>query len=177
MQSKFCRPSHPHRWNPARSDPWLLDARPRLRVNVSAANCRAARRQPRRADMTSRAARRGAGWLGPNRAGKTTTCNAHRHLAPTPQHPDLPHRIVGRPTAARRHRFLTEVPPLYKELKVNEYLRFAAACLGFRERSPRTPLRASAALRIEELANAYRHLSKGYQHGSYRPGGDPRARC
>ena len=68
------------------------------------------------------------GLLGPNGAGKTTTMKMlDRQPCAKPrggQH--LRHRSVGPAHGGKAHiGYLPEIPPVYKELKVDEYLRLA----------------------------------------------------
>jgi len=74
------------------------------------------------------------GFLGPNGAGKSTTMRMLTgNLAPGSGNV----RICGidlqdNPLEAKRHiGYLPEIPPLYKELTVDEYLCFAARLHGF----------------------------------------------
>jgi ABC-2 type transport system ATP-binding protein len=69
------------------------------------------------------------GLLGPNGAGKTTTMQMLTgNLAPSTGSISICGvDLLDRPAAAKaRIGYLPEVPPLYKELTVDEYLRFAA---------------------------------------------------
>src|SRR6478735_7470220 len=69
------------------------------------------------------------GFLGPNGAGKTTTMQMLTgNLAPSTGGVEICGvDLLADPTAAKaRIGYLPEVPPLYKELTVDEYLRFAA---------------------------------------------------
>src|SRR5215831_16262787 len=69
------------------------------------------------------------GLLGPNGAGKTTTMQMLTgNLAPSTGSISICGvDLLDRPTAAKaRIGYLPEVPPLYKELTVNEYLLLAA---------------------------------------------------
>ena len=69
------------------------------------------------------------GLLGPNGAGKTTAMQMLTgNLAPSTGSISICGvDLLERPTAAKaRIGYLPEVPPLYKELTVNEYLLFAA---------------------------------------------------
>jgi ABC-2 type transport system ATP-binding protein len=69
------------------------------------------------------------GLLGPNGAGKTTTMQMLTgNLAPSTGSVTICGvDLLERPSAAKaRVGYLPEVPPLYKELTVDEYLRFAA---------------------------------------------------
>ncbi|HVY07093.1 MAG TPA: ATP-binding cassette domain-containing protein [Burkholderiales bacterium] len=68
------------------------------------------------------------GLLGPNGAGKTTTMQMLTgNLAPTSGEVDICGiDLIDQPTQAKaRIGYLPEVPPLYRELKVDEYLRMA----------------------------------------------------
>lgn len=108
------------------------------------------------------------GLLGPNGAGKTTTLQMLTgNLAPSAGEI----RICGidllaEPTAAKAHiGYLPEVPPLYRELTVDEYLGFAARL----HRVPRARRREAVAeaKRRCGLAEVGRRLigalSRGYQ--------------
>lgn len=69
------------------------------------------------------------GFLGPNGAGKSTTMNIITgYLAPTAGEVKIDgHDIMKEPEAAKREiGYLPEVPPLYQDMTVEEYLRFAA---------------------------------------------------
>ncbi len=74
------------------------------------------------------------GFLGPNGAGKSTTM---RMLTGNLSPDTGSVRICGvdlleNPLEAKRHiGYLPEIPPLYKELTVDEYLQFAARLHGF----------------------------------------------
>jgi gliding motility-associated transport system ATP-binding protein len=108
------------------------------------------------------------GLLGPNGAGKTTTMQMLTgNLAPSTGSIDICGiDLLERPTAAKaRIGYLPEVPPLYRELTVDEYLRIAARL----HRVPRSGL-------AEALTHAKQRcglvdighrliatLSKGYQ--------------
>jgi len=69
------------------------------------------------------------GFLGPNGAGKTTTMNILTgYIAPTAGEVVIDgHNIVEEPEEARKCiGYLPEIPPVYPEMSVLEYLRFAA---------------------------------------------------
>ena len=73
------------------------------------------------------------GLLGPNGAGKTTTMQMLTgNLAPSAGSISICGiDLLERPTAAKaRLGYLPEVPPLYRELRVDEYLRLAARLHG-----------------------------------------------
>jgi ABC-2 type transport system ATP-binding protein len=108
------------------------------------------------------------GLLGPNGAGKTTTMQMLTgNLAPSTGSISICGvDLLERPTAAKaRIGYLPEVPPLYKELKVDEYLRLAARL----HRVPRGQIAqalARAKLRCGLADMGQRligNLSKGYQ--------------
>ena len=69
------------------------------------------------------------GFLGPNGAGKSTTMNIITgYLASTEGEVLINgHNILEEPEAAKKCiGYLPEMPPLYTDMKVNEYLRFVA---------------------------------------------------
>jgi gliding motility-associated transport system ATP-binding protein len=108
------------------------------------------------------------GLLGPNGAGKTTTMQMLTgNLAPSTGSISICGLdLLERPTAAKaRIGYLPEVPPLYKELTVDEYLRFAARLhrvprTGMKEAVTRAKRRCGIEDSGERLIGA---LSKGYQ--------------
>lgn len=115
-------------------------------------------------------ARRGSivGLLGQNGAGKTTLLNILTgYLAPTSGRVLIDgHDPLLEATAAKRHLgYLPEHPPLYDEMTVREYLRFAAA---LKEVAPR-----AASAHVDEIMELtglthmqnrlLSHLSKGYR--------------
>ena len=78
------------------------------------------------------------GFLGPNGAGKSTTMRMLTgNLAPSNGHVHICGiNLLDDPLAAKRHiGYLPEIPPLYKELTVDEYLRFAARLHGLAKAS------------------------------------------
>ncbi|MXS86298.1 ABC transporter ATP-binding protein [Nitrosomonas sp. HPC101] len=108
------------------------------------------------------------GFLGPNGAGKSTTMRMLTgNLAPSSGSV----RICGvdlleNPLEAKRHiGYLPEIPPLYKELTVDEYLRFAARLHGLAKISLQTAL--DEVKHQCDLDNVGKRLigilSKGYQ--------------
>jgi ABC-2 type transport system ATP-binding protein len=108
------------------------------------------------------------GLLGPNGAGKTTTMRMLTgNLAPSTGSISICGLdLLERPTAAKaRIGYLPEVPPLYKELTVDEYLRFA----GRLHRVARQHLKQAVTLAkrrcgIEDVGERLiGALSKGYQ--------------
>jgi ABC-2 type transport system ATP-binding protein len=108
------------------------------------------------------------GLLGPNGAGKTTTMKMLTgNLAPTSGEVSICGiDMIEKPTLAKaRIGYLPEIPPLYKELKVDEYLRLAGRL--HRVRRPRlTEAVERAKVRcglMDMSARLIGSLSKGYQ--------------
>jgi len=108
------------------------------------------------------------GFLGPNGAGKSTVLRMLTgNLLPAGGDIQICGvNLLSDPLSAKRHiGYLPEIPPLYKELTVDEYLRFAAELHGV----PRKMLveAVEAAKTNCELANAGKKiigvLSKGFQ--------------
>ncbi len=107
------------------------------------------------------------GLLGVNGAGKTTTMNMITGaLAPTSGRITVCGcDLAADPTAAKRHiGYLPEIPPLYPDFTVREYLTF----VGDAKKIARTELSSAVASVIDKTglsANAdrlIRNLSKGY---------------
>jgi ABC-2 type transport system ATP-binding protein len=108
------------------------------------------------------------GLLGPNGAGKTTAMQMLTgNLAPSTGSISICGvDLLDRPTAAKaRIGYLPEVPPLYKELTVNEYLRFAARLHRVpRTKSKEAVTRARRRCGIDDVGERLiGTLSKGYQ--------------
>ncbi len=108
------------------------------------------------------------GFLGPNGAGKSTTMNIMTgYIGPTEGEVLINgHSILDEPEAAKRYiGYLPEVPPLYSDMTVLEYLGFAAEL----KRIPKIDRRAEverviAATHIEDmLFRLTSNLSKGYR--------------
>ena len=106
------------------------------------------------------------GFLGPNGAGKSTTmkmlCGALAPSAGTVEIDGHDLEIAPR-MAKRRLGYLPEVPPLYRELTVDEYLRFCAQIRGVKDW--RGAIRdAKRRCGLEDTgARLLHNLSKGYQ--------------
>ena len=108
------------------------------------------------------------GLLGPNGAGKSTTMNMITgYLAPTSGEVKIDgYDIMKEPEAAKKRiGYLPEVPPLYPDMTVGEYLRFAAQL----KKIP-SGQRAKEVQRCMELAQISEvksrlisNLSKGYK--------------
>ncbi len=106
------------------------------------------------------------GLLGVNGAGKSTTMNLLTgYLAPS-EGEILIHQTDMRkyPGKAKKYiGYLPEIPPLYKDMKVQEYLMFAAAIKGIPEKKKEVK-RVTALLDVEDRKNDFiKNLSKGYQ--------------
>ena len=108
------------------------------------------------------------GLLGQNGAGKTTLLNILTgYLAPTEGR-----ALIGgydtllEPAQARRYLgYLPELPPLYDEMTVREYLRFAAELRGVEKRA--IPAHVDEIMELTGLtemrSRLVGHLSKGYR--------------
>ena len=108
------------------------------------------------------------GLLGPNGAGKSTTMNMLTgYLAPTSGTVSIEgHDILDDPIQARRCiGYLPEIPPLYQDMKVDEYLRFVAELRGIprAQRAEEVATAASQAGVTDVIDRLIRNLSKGYR--------------
>jgi ABC-2 type transport system ATP-binding protein len=108
------------------------------------------------------------GLLGPNGAGKTTTMQMLTgNLAPTSGEVDICGiDLIDRPTQAKsRIGYLPEVPPLYRELKVDEYLRLAGRLHKLKKNALGQAMqRAKMRCGLTDMGNRLiGALSKGYQ--------------
>lgn len=108
------------------------------------------------------------GFLGPNGAGKSTTLNIMSGVIPSTggtvriqgydiaQQPVKAKRCIG---------FLPEIPPVYPDMKVKEYLYFVAGLKGIPAAKRRSEVnRAMERLKITDVQKRLiRNLSKGYK--------------
>lgn len=107
------------------------------------------------------------GFLGPNGAGKTTTMRILTTFIPfTDGEVKIgDYDIVENPLEARKLiGYLPELPPLYPELRVNEYLYFVANLKGIRENINKRVEEIIDRCGLKEKQNAIiATLSKGYR--------------
>lgn len=108
------------------------------------------------------------GFLGPNGAGKSTTMNIMTgYLAPTQGRVLIDGLdIAAEPeTARRRIGYLPELPPLYPDMTVAEYLRFCAELkkLPRAEQSDRIAQAVSMTHLEDQTRRLIRNLSKGFR--------------
>ncbi|MCI2059091.1 MAG: ABC transporter ATP-binding protein [Oscillibacter sp.] len=108
------------------------------------------------------------GFLGPNGAGKSTTMNMITGcLAATEGDVVIEgHNILEEPEAARRCvGYLPELPPLYDDMTVREYLSFAAELKKIPKAERENQIgRVVALTHLEDAAGRLiRNLSKGYR--------------
>lgn len=108
------------------------------------------------------------GFLGPNGAGKSTTMHMLTgNLAPNSGSVQICGvDLLENPLEAKRHiGYLPEIPPLYRDLTVDEYLQFAASLHGVGKASLRAAL--NDVKQQCELGDTGKRLigvlSKGYQ--------------
>ena len=108
------------------------------------------------------------GFLGPNGAGKTTTMNIMTgYLAATEGTVLVDgHDILAEPEAAKACiGYLPEMPPLYDDMTVEEYLSYCGELKKLPKQEQAAQLRQVLSLtHLEDMANRLiRNLSKGYR--------------
>ena len=108
------------------------------------------------------------GFLGPNGAGKSTTMNIMTgYLAPTEGDVIINgHNIIEEPEASKKTvGYLPEIPPLYVDMTVREYLKFVAELKKVPKIEINTVLHdIMDELGVTDVADRLiRHLSKGYR--------------
>ena len=108
------------------------------------------------------------GFLGPNGAGKSTTMNIMTgYLGATEGQVLIDgHDILKEPEEAKKNiGYLPEIPPLYMEMTVREYLEFSAELKGIKKKD-REPQIAEV-IRLAKLRDVenrlIQNLSKGYK--------------
>ena len=108
------------------------------------------------------------GFLGPNGAGKSTTMNIITGYLPSTSGKVLIDGldIAEEPSKVKKMMgYLPEIPPVYLDMKVKEYLKFAAGIKGIKrsERAEQVEL-AMDKLKIKDVEKRLiRNLSKGYK--------------
>lgn len=108
------------------------------------------------------------GFLGPNGAGKSTTMNMITGYLPSSSGTILVDGfdIAENPMEAKRRiGYLPELPPLYLDMRVLEYLKFVAGLKGVKKQEAKKQI-ASAMdrLKLHDVQNRLiRNLSKGYK--------------
>lgn len=108
------------------------------------------------------------GFLGPNGAGKSTTMNMMTGYLSATEGEILiqGHDILKEPKEAKKYiGYLPELPPLYMEMTVREYLEFAAELVGIRKQDREDQVENVMDLvKVEEVQDRLiRNLSKGYR--------------
>ena len=113
------------------------------------------------------------GLLGPNGAGKSTTMNMITgYLAPTGGTVAIDgHDVQEEPKEAKACiGYLPEIPPLYTDMTVQEYLLFVSELKGKKKKADRVQDVAQAVQRagLQEMEKRLiRNLSKGYRQRSF----------
>ncbi|MCI8357545.1 MAG: ABC transporter ATP-binding protein [Lachnospiraceae bacterium] len=108
------------------------------------------------------------GFLGPNGAGKTTTMNIMTgYLAATEGTVEIcGYNILEQPEEAKRHiGYLPEVPPLYMDMTVLEYLNFAAELKKVSKQERKAQIREIMQMAgiTDVERRLIKNLSKGYR--------------
>lgn len=108
------------------------------------------------------------GFLGPNGAGKSTTMNIMTgYLGATSGEVIADgHDILKEPEEAKKHiGYLPEIPPLYTDMTVMEYLKFAVELKGIPKEQREDALEEAMQLtKLSEVGHRLiKNLSKGYR--------------
>ena len=108
------------------------------------------------------------GLLGPNGAGKSTTMNIMTgYLSATSGEVSISgFDILDNPIEAKKHiGYLPEIPPLYMDMTVNEYLEFVYELKNVKEKNKKNHLsEIMETVKITDVANRLiANLSKGYK--------------
>lgn len=108
------------------------------------------------------------GFLGPNGAGKSTTMNMLTgYLAPTDGEVIINgHDILKEPEAAKKCiGYLPEIPPVYPDMTVGEYLSFVAELKGIKKTERKESI--ADVMRLVKITDRekqlIKNLSKGYK--------------
>lgn len=108
------------------------------------------------------------GFLGPNGAGKSTTMNIMTGYLGATEGEVLinGHDILKEPEEAKKSiGYLPEMPPLYGDMTVMEYLSFAAELKHFERKNRKDEIdKVIKLVKLEDMKNRLiRNLSKGYK--------------
>lgn len=108
------------------------------------------------------------GFLGPNGAGKSTTMNIMTGYIGATEGDVLinGHSIVEEPKEAKKYiGYLPEIPPLYMDMKVIEYLKFAAELKGIESgKKAKAITEAIELTKLHDVSDRLiKNLSKGYR--------------
>ena len=108
------------------------------------------------------------GFLGPNGAGKSTTMNMITGYIASTEGEILidGHNILNEPEEAKKKiGYLPEMPPLYQDMTVMEYLRFAAELKSIpREKREENIKEVMSTTKLHDVKNRLiKNLSKGYK--------------
>lgn len=108
------------------------------------------------------------GFLGPNGAGKSTTMNIMTGYLGATEGQVLinGHDILKEPEEAKKHiGYLPEIPPLYTEMTVREYMEFAAELKGIPKNKREESINEVEKLvKIKDVeSRLIKNLSKGYR--------------
>ena len=108
------------------------------------------------------------GFLGPNGAGKSTTMNMITGYIASTEGEILidGHNILDEPEVAKKKiGYLPEIPPLYQDMTVMEYLKFAAELKSIpKEEREKNIKEVMSTTKLEDMKKRLiKNLSKGYK--------------
>lgn len=108
------------------------------------------------------------GFLGPNGAGKSTTMNIMTgYIGATSGTVEINgFDIMDEPEKAKKNiGYLPEIPPLYQDMTVNEYLCFVAELKGMKKKEIKAHIsEIEKTARVDNVSGRLiKHLSKGYR--------------
>lgn len=108
------------------------------------------------------------GFLGPNGAGKSTTMNMITGYIASTEGDILidGHNILEEPEEAKKRiGYLPEIPPLYQDMTVREYLEFAAELKSIPKEKKKSNIEeVMSTTKVEDVKNRLiKNLSKGYK--------------
>ena len=108
------------------------------------------------------------GFLGPNGAGKSTTMNMITGYIASTEGEILidGHNILDEPKVAKKKiGYLPEIPPLYQDMTVLEYLKFAAELKAIpKEKREKNIKEVMSTTKLEDMKRRLiKNLSKGYK--------------